>query len=730
MLSERRPPTVNSRVSAFLESQHGLMSYYAAEGKAVTATWPKQSSEDLRVGSPILVPRAATAKGNDICTTLNREAPDETVPACRIDTDKSSADPVAVLPKSNTVKSPKSARVAPSKSMNPPRKSVGRDQGSDDEPERLQRLEQRRNRRRARRYAMDVAEGATNRRDDASEIDLSCKASKRQKLQPEDKTSKKKERVKTAPALLLMQKFSSQNLGKSRLTVRPSPTVGVFNKGKNSGKITKKNKRTARVVPNIVFSESRFFDKAAPPCSGDEDTEHHSDCSDNHSAHSLAQRACREKDRALKSSQHSSTKALMNQVARPGSPTGSSSSRSVREGSPTWAIEETTLSVSSSVKSANHSANNPSYPARNNVTIGTEHSVWASRLRNSCQRVSTAPVNTDPNPRSFPPHPPAQTRTTSAYFASMATQEQSQLSTAPLSELDGVEDKRTSRKKIYRTSGSLYSGNPPSTPECLQQSKWTQFPSPSETTCMHGLDTTFPGNNAIYAQFCPLPGSFQEGSAHNEWRTEEIESQEAMNYGVLESAEYMEQPSGCGWNGSGIPNQDKWIPSHGAFSIDEDEGYEIHSDTLGKDTPFYAGAQVLNEDTGYSYEDTEFVHEDTDYLDQSMGADHMFRQDVDDLGYIDCEDDFSEGYNAYMEPAREHALCNPSKWSANDLVERVDPICIEPEPDTLDQSEIAEAEDEWAEQAPRLLHVITEESLQDDLIRSMNGHWNAAHRLY
>ncbi|KAF8760891.1 hypothetical protein RHS01_00538 [Rhizoctonia solani] len=635
MLSERRPPTVNSRVSAFLESQHGLMSYYAAEGKAVTATWPKQSSRDLRVGSPILVPRAATAKGNDICTTLNREAPDETVPACRIDTDKSSADPMAVLPKSNPVKSPKSARVAPSKSMNPPRKSVGRDQGSDDEPERLQRLEQRRNRRRARRYAMDVAEGATNRRDDASEIDLSCKVSKRQKLQPEDKTSKKKERVKNAPALLLMQKFSSQNLGKSRLTV---------------------NLGAAKPNP---------------------------------------QRACREKDRALKSSQHSSTKALMNRVARPGSPTGSSSSRSVRE----------------------HHLPGPSKKPR-------------FQLRNSCQRVSTAPVNTDPNPRSFPPHPPAQTRTTSAYFASMVTQEQSQLSTAPLSELDGAEDKRTSRKKIYRTSGSLYSGNPPSTPECLQQSKWTQFPSPLETTCMHGLDTTFPGNNTIYAQFCPLPGSFQEGSAHNEWRTEEIESQEGMSYGVLEPAEYMEQPSGCGWNGPGIPNQDKWIPSHGAFSIDEDEDYEIHSDTLGKDTPFYAGAQVLNEDTGYSYEDTEFVHEDTDYLDQSMEADHMFRQDVDDLGYIDYEDDFSEGYNAYMEPAREHALYNPSKWCANDLVESVDPICIEPEPDTLDQSEIAEAEDEWAEQAPRLLHVITEESLQDDLIRSMNGHWNAAHRLY
>ncbi|CAE6419545.1 unnamed protein product [Rhizoctonia solani] len=722
MPSERRSPTVNSRVSAFLESQHSLMSYYAAEGKAVAATWPKQSSRDSRPGSPMLVSRAAVAKGDCIHTIPHHEAPNEPLPAFRIDRDKSS---ITASQKPGPVKLSKYTRVVPIKLGTSQRQSMDRDQDSDDEPERLQRLEQRRNRRRARRYAMEVAESATDRGDDASEIDLSHKASKRQKLQPLGKMKKNKGKAKATPALLLMQNFSSQNLGKSRLTMRPSPTVGVFNKGKNSGKITKNSERTGRLVPDIVFSESRFLNKAAPTCSSDEDTEQNSDCSDNHSAHSLTQRAHQEKNRVVESGQPSIGRMVMEQAPCPGSPVHSS--QSVRERSPIWDIEEMVLSSPSSAKSANDLPKDPSPPTRANVTIETERSVWASRLGKLGQHTLTAPVNTNSTPRSFSAQVLAQTRTTSTYFRPIEAQEMTNTAAASSTKSDGPEDKQAGSQDASYSIGPLGSANPPSTPECLQEFKGAHFLSSSDTAYMRTFDTRLPGNNTLYARPHSLPGSSQDGNIPSEWCAEKVGLQGGTrNYGPLDAIEYAEEPSGYEWNDSDLPSWNERIPPYNAFSIGE-ESYSILSNTHCEDIPFYAGAKHLDEGIEHTYEDTEFMHEDAG---QSMGGSNML-QHKDYLEYGNYgEVAFSEetnDFNPYIEDAQEQEFYDPAEWSIDDSVEHGH---IETEPDGLDQDEPTEPEDEWAEQAPRLLHVITEASLQDDLIKSMSGHWNVAHRLY
>jgi hypothetical protein len=63
---------------------------------------------------------------------------------------------------------------------------------------------------------MKAAEDSVDSEAEPSEKDASRPKKKRQKIQVTDKKQKKN---RVTPALLLMQKFSAQNLGKSRLTV-------------------------------------------------------------------------------------------------------------------------------------------------------------------------------------------------------------------------------------------------------------------------------------------------------------------------------------------------------------------------------------------------------------------------------------------------------------------------------------------------------------------------------
>ncbi|KEP55143.1 hypothetical protein V565_007860 [Rhizoctonia solani 123E] len=733
MLSERRPPTANSRISAFLESQRGLMSHYAAEGKTVAATWPKQSSGDSRPASPMLVSRTAAAKDSELLTMAQSVSPDEPAPTFPIDKEETL---MPELQKSRPASSSKPKRVVPVSLKAPQRKSTDRDQYSDDEPDRLQRLEQRRNRRRARRYAMEVAEGAaTNHGDKASERDISRKTKNRQRSQSTDKTDKKKRKTKVTPALLLMQNFSSQSLGKSRLTIRPSPTVGVFNKGKNSGKITKSG-RVERPVPDIVFSESRFLNKTLSARKGDENVEDDSDYSGDHSAHSLEERVRRRKDRAIKPSQRSSNKADSDQASRCGSPVPSS--RSAREESPPWNIEETIPSSSSSSKSVNHPPNNghsTSLSAQKDITVNTERSAWASKLRDPGPPIPEMLDNTKSISGSqLPRVSPAQPQTISAYFAPIVTPGETQPSAAPSIELDRLEDKQPGHRVDSCSIAIPDAADPPSTPECLQL-EYIRLLSAPGGAYMRTLDVTLPLDEASIAQ--PLSPATHLQAA---------DIQSACDYEIEPQPERELQNSTVGrtkrtgwasehiWNDSDIPGWDEYPRSRNAFHIEEAQFHEAHSD-LDHDVLFEDRAEYSNGEAEYLYEGSERVYEDGEYLGTNMGG-YALYQGGGDLEYDDFDEEApfrgSTDYNLHMDVVQEQEPYQPVEWSTiDDTTEDVDPDQTDLELDEMMfQDESIETDDEWAEQTPRLIRVITEASLQDDLIKSMSGHWSVAHRLY
>ncbi|CAE6434320.1 unnamed protein product [Rhizoctonia solani] len=729
MLSERRPPTANSRISAFLESQRGLMSHYAAEGKSVAATWPKQSSGDSRPASPMLVSRAAAAKDNEPLTMALSVPPDQPAPTFPIGKEETS---MLELQTPRPACSSKPTRVVPVPLKASQRKSTDRDQYSDDEPDRLQRLEQRRNRRRARRYAMEVAEGATNRGDKASENDISRMTKSRQKSQSTDKTNKKKGKVKVTPALLLMQNFSSQSLGKSRLTMRPSPTVGVFNKGKNSGKITKSG-RTERLVPDIVFSESRFLNKTLSARNGDEDIEDDSDYSDDHSAHSLEEHVRRRKDRAIKSSQRSSDKVDLNQSSRLGSPVPSSPP--AREDSPPWNIEETIPLSPSSSKSASRPSNehSTSPSAQKDITVNTERSVWASKLRDPGSHIPKMLDNANSASGSHLTRVlPAQHQTTSAYFAPIATSRETQPSAAPSIEVDRLEDKQP-RHQVDSCSIAIPDmADSPSTPECLQL-EHARLLSASGDTYMRALDVTLHLNGASTLQPLSPATNLQAADIHREWDYEVApqSEREVQNQFTVGRTKRMGWANEHTWNDSDILGWEEYPRSRNAFPMEEAQFHEAHSD-LDYDVPFEDRVEYSNA-TEYLYEDSERVYEDDEYLDTDMGTYALYQGDGD-LEYDDFDEEApleGSNYNLHMEVMQEQEPYQSVEWpTVDDTVEDLAPDQTDPELDEMFQDEWIETDDEWAEQTPRLIRVITEASLQDDLIKSMSGHWSVAHRLY
>ncbi|CAE6382449.1 unnamed protein product [Rhizoctonia solani] len=724
MLSDRRPPTANSRISAFLESQRGLVSYYAAEGKSVAATWLKQPSEDSCPASPMLVPRTAAAKDNGFSTIAHNATPE---PAFSADKQEYS------IPESQKHRPSqlKSTRVVPVQLKTSRRKSIDRDQCSDDEPDRLKRLEQRRNRRRARRYAMGVAEGATNREDEASEMDVSRKTNSRQKLQSTDKTGRGKGKAKVTPALLLMQNFSSQSLGKSRLTIRPSLTVGVFNKGKNSGKITKTG-RAGRLVPDIVFSESRFLNKTASARNDGGDIEVDSDCSDDHSAHSLEERARQQKSRAIKSSQRSSNKVVLDQVGLSGSPVPSS--RSIREESPAWNIEETISSSPSSVKSAVRSPDNghsASPSVQKDVTISTGRSVWASRLRNSGPHTPAIPDSANLASGSHLPRvPPAQNRTVSAYFALKTTPEEPQHSAGPSIELDRLEENQLGHRVDSCHIATPDPVDPPSTPECLQLEYARLLPAP-ENPYMRGPEVLSPLTEAVTTG--PLsPAINPQDDAIQEWNYEiEPEPERGVQtHFTVGRTKRMDWASEHVWNDSDIPGWEEYHRSQNIFPTEETELHKIHSD-LDYDIPF-EGVECSDGQARYLYEGSECVYENGEYL-ENVGA-YTLRQGDGNLEYDDLEEEtlFEElgDYNAQMEVVQDQEYYQPTEWPIDDTID-FNPDQTNAELDQMTiQDEPMETDDEWTEDAPRLIRVITEASLQDDLIKSMSGHWSVAHKLY
>lgn len=477
-----------------------------------------------------------------------------------------------------------------------------------------------------------------------------------------------------------------------------------------------------------MFSESRFLNKTPSTRNADEDLEVDSDYSDDHSVHSLKERARRQKNRGIKPSQQSSNQVVMDQASRSGSPV--SSSRSIREQSPPWNIEETIPSSPSSAKPASNPPDNGhSAPVQKDITVSTERSAWASKLRNPGPHKPEMPDNTiSASGSHLPQAPPAQHQTVSAYFAPIVTQRESQLSAAPSIELDRPEDRLLDQVD----SGSIAtpdSADPPSTPECLQL-EHARFLSAPGDTYVQALD----GSSSNRIPTSPAT-NLQADDVQPTWNYEMEPQPErgVKSHFTVGRTKRMGWANEHIWNDSDIPGWEEYPHSCNSFLV-EAQFHDVHSnvdyDALVEDRVTYS-----NGEAEYLYEESECAYEDGEYLDRNIGA-YTLHQEDDDFEYGDYEEETPlerlNDRNPHMEVEQEQELYQSIEWpTIDDTIEDLDPDQAYPELDEIMvQDESMVTDDEWAEQTPRLIRVITEASLQDDLIKSMSGHWSVAHRLY
>jgi hypothetical protein len=137
MLSEHRQAVANGRIGAFLASQRGLMTYYAAEGRAASATWLNADAGDPHPGSPMLVPRAVVAKDDELRTMACSATSDESGASSPIDIDGPSSSISHPHIEPNPDSPSKATRVIPVELVPAQCKSTDRGHSPDDESERL-----------------------------------------------------------------------------------------------------------------------------------------------------------------------------------------------------------------------------------------------------------------------------------------------------------------------------------------------------------------------------------------------------------------------------------------------------------------------------------------------------------------------------------------------------------------------------------------------------------------
>ncbi|KZT24436.1 hypothetical protein NEOLEDRAFT_1242388 [Neolentinus lepideus HHB14362 ss-1] len=142
-------------------------------------------------------------------------------------------------------------------SARPPRKRAAT---PDSGEERNARLAERRGRKRSKKAITQpkIPEDLSEHSDEGAEVSQPDRITSKIKSRGKKKESKK---LKVPAGLALMNGFSAKNLGKNRLTLKPVPQSGVFNKGKASMKVgvTRKIDKRVKGLEDSMFSEFRFL---------------------------------------------------------------------------------------------------------------------------------------------------------------------------------------------------------------------------------------------------------------------------------------------------------------------------------------------------------------------------------------------------------------------------------------------------------------------------------------
>ncbi|KAG8702571.1 hypothetical protein FRC08_003399 [Ceratobasidium sp. 394] len=700
MLTDHRHAPATGRVQDFLDSQRGLASFYATEGKQIAAAWSGMKLGDSRPRSPMLVPRAAATMGDELCAMTHgtssekHEAPPQ-------DSSRSTE------PLLNRKRTPRPNIVSPRqiKSTNSGHallKPVDQDPTPNDESERVKRLAQRRNRRRARRAAMSGADEDAISETVSSQEDTGQSKKKRQKVVP--KSSSKK--AKVAPALLLMQTFSGQNMGKSRLTMKPSASVGVFNKGKASAKVQTKVQRAGR--PDIVFSESTFLNKARPARSEDSISVDDSGDSAAHSDHSIMERTNRRNMKSVSQSPNDGSSSEQVPVDHNGTEGDALSlTGRVREASPPWDVEQTAPSGDPEVTTIRPSSvSSPPPPSKpKTAVVGVTQCSWSSKLRKpKTHTVASQGVRL----LSLPPKPSDRKhQTTSSYFRAtqVPVEPPVPLSPPPYGETDSIAS--ATRDGTIRPS-------PRSHTDRLD-------PSENIALSLSDMSDDYMHIPHIPVSVCPSPANPVEfplyegqleadhmdvGDGCKEWRLEVPNHREPLSFDYHEhDARHI-----CLLDTDQEPLDWGEIDSEGNLLLDEP--YDPYDVQDGPEHETYDYYNYENEPP-YTPVDEDFGREnfcEGAYAEHEEGVEHDLGEVLDDTG-ID-----EQGLG----------------WAAAEEGDELDPLPDELEfedPGLIDEDTETTLE-AHAEEPASLVRIITEASLENDLMRSISNHWGTAHRLY
>ncbi|KZT53570.1 hypothetical protein CALCODRAFT_48967 [Calocera cornea HHB12733] len=219
-----------STVQHYVESQRQFAHIYAAEGAEEFATWATSTSSS-RISAVLAmspIPILETLSDNRI----NDHGKEEAKPAGE-GGHESEGSCYPPTPPATTRKEDK----------------FRRHYAADDEHER--RLTERRERRRAKAAIMQPAALAKvqkppkpsgKRKPETPSLSDECSdgSSSAPESKVRGKKGKKKKQKVVPVAMSMLNNLAPSNIGKDRLTLKPAPTIGVFNKGKASSKVTVK----------------------------------------------------------------------------------------------------------------------------------------------------------------------------------------------------------------------------------------------------------------------------------------------------------------------------------------------------------------------------------------------------------------------------------------------------------------------------------------------------------
>ncbi|KAG9128172.1 hypothetical protein FRC07_004001 [Ceratobasidium sp. 392] len=706
-LTERRQTPATGRVQNFLASQRGLASFYAAEGKQIAAAWSNPDAGDSLPQSPILVPRAAAAMGNESRATSHISPSDKH----EILSNQASHSAAEQLPDTKRVSHSKTASLGRIKSRNSGSaqlRTEDRDLILDNESERTKRLAQRRNCRRARRATMNAVDEDTTSEIASSQGDTRQPKQKRQKVAPKSKSKKDK----VAPALLLMQTFSGQKMSKSRLTMKPSASIGVFNKGKASAKVKTKSGRAVKLRPDIAFSESAFLNKASPVRPEENTLTDDSDDSEAHSDHSIAERAKSHNTKGTSQSAHDGFRRGQTSMDRDDARSeDTSSARSVREVSPSWDVEEQVEQLHNLEVARTRSPSVTRPPKPKTAVIGVNQCSWSSKLRKpELHIIASEDAPTLP----LPPKPSEKHHTTSSYFSlpqvsvepPIALSPPSYGETNPLTSISPKEITRSpySHADYLDSFDSLSCGVALSSPDISHG--YMHAPRASVSACFSPMNSMEIPLDVELVETNPM---CMDGE-YEEWELEVPSLPEPLLFDDnVQDDEYIlsvdDNQGPLDWDGVDLDYNHVVEEPYASFHDQEVAEYQAYDG--GDDICELSYLQV---DEGFDREDVRGSFHDG----HEEGIEYISEEMLDNTG-VD-----------------EQALC----WATgedDDFDGELDLLPDRPEfedPASLDEDDNTVLEDQAEEPTPSLVQIITEASLENDLLKSIGNHWGTAHRLY